>query len=188
MESPESPRICFFFIPGDQPLSNGISAFPDPDNALFGPMKPYVPSTMALFEAPSFDMDYSLFGPTLFNLPVTEAAMPLGPRPSLPVFPKADLSLESVESIFADLYASCGTSDPFLEPKPVYAVLEALDKAATLLQDLSLAGAVHDAEESDGDDDLPTMDIDERPTGPLPGWTALQDAAPVYRTCAADKP
>jgi hypothetical protein len=27
-----------------------------------GPMKPYVPSTAALFEAPSFDMDYSLFG------------------------------------------------------------------------------------------------------------------------------
>jgi hypothetical protein len=111
--------------------------------------------------------------------------MPLGPRPSLPVFPKADLSLESVESIFADLYASCGTSDPFLEPEPVYTVLDVLDKAATLLQDLSLAGAAHNAEESDGNDDLPTMDVNECPTGPLPGWTALQDAAPVYRTCAA---
>jgi hypothetical protein len=40
MESPEYPRICFFFIPGDQPLSNGISAFPDPDDALFGTQSP----------------------------------------------------------------------------------------------------------------------------------------------------
>jgi hypothetical protein len=71
--------------------------------------------------------------------------------------------------------------------------LEALDKAATRLQDLSLAGAAHEAEESEvdddysedeSDDDLPTMNVNERPICPLPGRTALQDAAPVYRTRA----
>jgi hypothetical protein len=57
MESPESPRICFFFIPGDQPLGNGISAFPDPDDSARWYTKPPTFIIFAQLNTISFEQD-----------------------------------------------------------------------------------------------------------------------------------
>ncbi|KAJ7800907.1 hypothetical protein B0H14DRAFT_3885369 [Mycena olivaceomarginata] len=125
----ESPRICFQFIPGDEPLSNDISAFPDPDDEYFGPMASYSPAAEAPLEsysASDFAMDCSmdftvdsdiLLGDMPVDLPAAER--------SAPSLGTVDLSLESVADIFADLYASCGSCDPIDLPEPVYEWLRA---------------------------------------------------------------
>ncbi|KAK7051900.1 hypothetical protein R3P38DRAFT_3386550 [Favolaschia claudopus] len=41
----ESPRICFHYIPGNEPLSNGISGIPDLDDTMFESMFGFPPAT-----------------------------------------------------------------------------------------------------------------------------------------------
>ncbi|KAJ7907818.1 hypothetical protein B0H13DRAFT_1879267 [Mycena leptocephala] len=85
-----SPRIAFLpFIPGDQPLSNGVSAIPNLDDAILG----------YDFHAQDASLD-------LLDTSTNTLALPA-------LFPGADLSMESVEDIFADLHAVCAYQAPF---------------------------------------------------------------------------
>ncbi|KAJ7916001.1 hypothetical protein B0H13DRAFT_2451786 [Mycena leptocephala] len=88
-----SPSIAFLpFIPGDQPLSNGVSAIPDLDDAILG----YAFHAEDAQDASSDLLDASTNTPALSAL-----------------FSKTDLSMESVEDIFADLHAVCAYQAPF---------------------------------------------------------------------------
>ncbi|KAJ7875036.1 hypothetical protein B0H13DRAFT_2279864 [Mycena leptocephala] len=85
-----SPRIAFLpFIPGDQPLSNGMSAIPDLDDVILG-----------------YDFHAQDASPDLLDATANTFALSA-------VFPKTDLSMESVEDIFADLHAVCAYQAPF---------------------------------------------------------------------------
>jgi hypothetical protein len=75
-----SPRIAFLpFIPGDQPLSNGVSAIPDLDNVILG-----------------YDFHAQDASPDLLDAPTNTLALSA-------LFPKTDLSMESVEDEIGSL-------------------------------------------------------------------------------------
>ncbi|KAF7377280.1 C2H2-type domain-containing protein [Mycena sanguinolenta] len=81
--SSESPRIAFHFLPGNLPLSNGVSGIPELDDVLFGPMS---------------------FGP-----PAGDATIDATPEKQTSYI--WDMS-HSVEEIFEDLHACCATQAP----------------------------------------------------------------------------
>ncbi|KAF8186472.1 hypothetical protein K438DRAFT_2019767 [Mycena galopus ATCC 62051] len=172
-----SPRIAFHFLPGDLPLSNGISAIPDLDDVLFGPMT--------------------------HDLPSRDASLDAFPANAPPAF-SWDFSLDSVEDIFADLHEMCARRAPphplalpereFIPfypeddevPTFAFAARTALDRQAATLQASRLSRAAHEAEDSDdsdsddsddSDDDLCGAlysDFEERTICPLPSRAIVQ--------------
>ncbi|KAF7369347.1 hypothetical protein MVEN_00263300 [Mycena venus] len=85
-----STRIAFSFIPGDQPLSNGLSGIPDLDDTVF--------AGSMLYDLQAADASLDAFA--AFTVP---RVAPLG---------MGNLDLESVEDIFADLHAALSVRAP----------------------------------------------------------------------------
>ncbi|KAJ7256158.1 hypothetical protein B0H12DRAFT_1070757 [Mycena haematopus] len=118
----DSPRIAFHFIPGDAPLSTGISGIPDLDDTLFGPISCNFapgggdqPFGNGLSCIP--DLGDTLLGPMSYDslMAYDSSALPTPPdepRPRPPPLSFVYDPLETVEDIFADLHALCAKRRP----------------------------------------------------------------------------
>ncbi|KAJ6482293.1 hypothetical protein C8R47DRAFT_580937 [Mycena vitilis] len=144
-------RIAFHFIPGNAPLSNGVSGLPDFDENIYDDI-----SMTDVYDAPR-DVPFP--------------------------FPAQDLSMEPVESIFEDLFASCDSTcdlDDFASPPP--------QPCRALAAASPASNATDDCDSSD-DEDESDMDSDEEFDAAIRAKCEARDAQDVAviaaRRCAS---